>query len=125
MNHKKLSSLAALALVAGTVSQVEAKCTSPSTRQMNSMFAKIDLNHQKMYNEMSCEGQNLAMQLVNQSCAGKNSCAGLNSCKTANNSCAGKGSCKGNSPGPFTDKNKAIEVAKKHMANKRASTSGY
>lgn len=111
----KLSALAALGLLAGSMNQAHAACTPPSTAEMNTLFSQLDAEHQAMFNAMSCEGKNLAMKMANQSCKGKNSCKGMNSCKTAKNSCAGQGACKGVTPGPFTDKNEAIEMANKRM----------
>lgn len=120
--YVKLSSLAALSLVTGAMSQGCAKCTEPSSEQTQQMMSQLDRSHQKMYNSMDCEGKNMAMRMVNQSCAGQNSCAGENSCAGANNSCAGMGSCKGTSKGPFTDKNKAVEMANKKMMMKRSGS---
>lgn len=76
------------------------------------------------FQSMSPEGKALALKLANQACQGKNECKGLNSCKTSENSCAGTGSCKGTSPGPFTDKNKAVKVAAKKMLEKRSAING-
>jgi hypothetical protein len=122
MNFSKLSSLAALGLIAGAMGEAHAACQPPSSSQMSSLFNQLDQDHQHMYSSMNCEGQSLAMQLAMQSCKGKNSCKGMNSCATASNKCAGQGGCKGQSKGPFKDKNQAVEVAKKVMANKRAQT---
>ena len=124
MDKFKLSSLAALSLIAGSMAQAEAKCSAPSTSQTQSLYAQLDSAHQSMYDSMDCEGKKLAMKLAEQTCAGKNSCAGLNSCATQNNSCQGKGSCQGQSAGPFKDKNKAIDVAQQYMMNKRAKSMG-
>lgn len=130
MNNKsKLTTLAALGLVTGTMGTVEAAgpsstCVAPTSNQTKSLFSQLDPTHQQMFNSMDCEGQNLALQLANQSCKGKNSCAGLNSCKSQQNSCKGQGSCKGTATGPFTNKNDAVEVAEKHMAEKRMNSMG-
>lgn len=125
MKNFKLGSLAALGLIAGAMSQADARCTEPSSSQTQSLMSQLNRSHQKKYNAMDCEGKNLAMKLANQSCKGENSCKGLNSCKSDTNSCAGMGSCKGTSPGPFEDKNDAVDVASKHMESKRAKTGGY
>jgi len=111
----KLSTLAALGLVAGSMGYAEAACTAPSSAQMQHMNGQLDAEHQETFNSMSCEAQNEAMKMADQSCKGKNSCKGLNSCKSTKNSCAGKGSCKGTSEGPFKDKNKAVDIANKRM----------
>ena len=67
---------------------------------------------------LSDEGQNLALELANQTCKNQNGCDGKNSCQTDANDCAGKGE-RGHSPGPFTDKNLAVRVAAMH--DKRAT----
>jgi len=127
-NKSTLTTLAAMGLAVGAMGNLEAAnissttCVAPSQSQINTLFAQLDPMHQQMFNSMDCEGQNLALQLATQTCKGKNSCKGLNSCKTNQNSCAGQSSCKGTSPGSFTDKNKAIEVAQKHMAQKRMNS---
>lgn len=76
-----------------------------------------------LYYTLDNEGKQLARELASQSCAGHNKCKGLNSCKSANNECAGLGSCKGTSACGFSDKNTAVKVAVKHMAEKRTKTS--
>ncbi len=123
MEKLKLSALAAMTLVAGSMAQAEARCTNPSESQASSLFSQLDGSHQEMYNAMDCDGKNMAMQMAMQSCAGKNACKGQNSCKTQQNSCAGQGGCKGVSPGPFKDKNKAVDVAQM-MMDKRSQTMG-
>lgn len=119
----QLVSLAIMGLVAGTMAPIQVQaaqtCVSPSAASVQKLFTKLDAAHQQIYNSMDCEGKNLAIKLAEQSCKGKNTCKGLNSCKTDKNSCAGQGSCAGTSKGPFTDKNQAIDVASKHMADKR------
>ncbi|MBS0628784.1 MAG: hypothetical protein JSS30_01000 [Verrucomicrobia bacterium] len=121
----KLATIAALGLVACSMGQVEAadapttECVPPKPADKNKLLSQLDNAHAQMFNAMDCEGQNLALQLANQSCKGKNSCQGLNSCKSKKNSCAGLGACKGQSPGPFKDKNKAVAVANMQMAKKR------
>lgn len=118
-----LCSLIAMGLVAGGMSTAHAACQSPSSTQTQTLFSQINQSHQDMYNSMDCDGQNMAVKLAQQSCAGKNGCKGQNSCKTKDNSCAGQGSCKGKSSGPFEDKNKAVDVANK-MYQKRMNSMG-
>lgn len=119
MGKMKLCSLAAFALIAGSSAAQAADCRPPSASQSQTLLNQLDDDHQDTYRGMSCEGQNLAMKLSQQSCKGRNSCAGQNACAGANNSCAGKGSCKGTSSKPFEDKNKAVDVAQQVMAKKR------
>ncbi len=128
-----LSSLAAIGLLTATVgcaeaqrtgaavsqapSQAAAQCAKPAASDVQALYAKIDKTHQALFESMDCEGQNMALQAVNQTCKGKNSCKGLNSCATPKNDCAGLSSCKGTTKGPFADKNEAVDVA--NMARKR------
>ena len=102
MANKKtaLCSLAALGLVAGSMGQAEARCTSPSTEQKTTLFKQLDKKHQQMYDEMDCMGQNQAVNMAEQMCKP--------------NTCAGPGTCKQQ---PQT-KNSAIDVAYK-MYQKR------
>lgn len=111
----KLSSLAALGLIAGSMGTAHAACKPPSASEMQSVNSQLDSRHQKMLKSMSCEGQKLAVHMINQTCAGKNACKGQGACKSENNDCAGKNACKGQANGPFTDKNQAVELAHKRM----------
>lgn len=74
-----------------------------------------------MYKSLSPEGKNLALKLASQDCKGHNSCKGMGSCKSDKNSCAGQNACSGQSSCKFKDKNVAVKVAAKKMAEKRAT----
>ena len=120
-----------LALAGLAAGLVLASCENPSTsKNQTSMTTTKILSEQDLMAELSPEGKRtyqaldsagkkMALQLANQSCAGKNACAGQNSCATDINSCKGNGTCKGTSKGPFTDKNDAVKVAEMQMAKKR------
>jgi len=97
-------------------------CKAPSAERAQSLFAKLKPESIQMYNKLDCEGKNLAMEMAEQSCKGKNTCKGKNSCKTETNSCAGLGTCAKTSKGPFKDKNVAVQIATKMMAEKRANS---
>lgn len=73
-----------------------------------------------LYFSLNEEGKTLAREIASQQCAGKNACQGRNICKTDHNACKGKGSCKGQSACGFSNKNDAVEIAAKKMAEKRA-----
>ncbi len=75
-----------------------------------------------LFQSLSVEGKDLALQLANQECSGKNGCQGLNSCRNdaEGNSCAGQCSCRGHAAAPFKSKSLAIRVAAMH--DKRRST---
>jgi hypothetical protein len=83
-------------------------------------LSQLNSEGKSTYQSLNKEGKELALKLASQSCKGQNACKGLNSCKTKDNACAGKGGCQGTSKGPFTDKNAAVKVAAKHMAEKRS-----
>lgn len=73
----------------------------------------------KLYLSLDDEGKLLARKVASQLCNGTNDCRGLNACKTDNNDCAGQGSCRGKSKCAIGDKNLAVKLAAKHMAEKR------
>jgi hypothetical protein len=76
----------------------------------------------KQFQSLSPEGKALALKLASQRCNASNSCKGQNACKTDNNDCAGKGDCKGKSKCAFSDKNLAVQIASKLMAEKRTQS---
>lgn len=75
----------------------------------------------KTYTELTPEGKALARFVASQRCNGSNECKGLNACQTDTNKCAGQGSCKGTSKCAFADKNLAVKVVAKKMAEKRSN----
>lgn len=75
----------------------------------------------KTYNSLTPEGKALARFVASQRCNGSNECKGLNACQTDTNKCAGNGSCKGTSKCAFADKNLAVKVVAKKMAEKRSN----
>lgn len=75
----------------------------------------------KQYNSLSPEGKALARFVASQRCNGSNECKGLNACQTDTNKCAGQGKCKGTSKCAFSDKNLAVKVVAKKMAEKRSN----
>lgn len=79
----------------------------------------LSIEARACYIIMDAEGRALALKLASQTCHGQNDCKGLNSCAERYNTCAGLGTCKGTSPGPFDDKNMAVETAAKYMRDKR------
>lgn len=104
----------------------DASTSSQPSQQFTEQTLPSKLNPaaRAAFERMSPEGKTMALKLANQSCKGQNDCKGLNSCRTDKNSCAGMGSCKGTSKGPFDDKNTAVTVAAKAMAEKRMKAAG-
>jgi hypothetical protein len=82
----------------------------------------LELNDEgtKQYNSLTPEGKALARFVASMRCNGSNECKGLNACQTEHNNCAGQGKCKGTSKCAFADKNLAVKVVAKKMAEKRA-----
>lgn len=81
----------------------------------------INLNHKgrELYNSLTPEGKQLALQVASRRCNHANACKGLNACKTDDNDCAGKGACKGQSKCAVGDKNLAVKLAAQYMKNKQ------
>jgi hypothetical protein len=81
----------------------------------------LELNDQglKTYNSLSSEGKALARFVASQRCGKSNECKGLNACKTDENECAGQGKCKGQGKCAIADKNLAVDIVSKKMAEKR------
>jgi hypothetical protein len=81
----------------------------------------LELNEEgtRVYNNLSPEGKQLALRTASRSCNGTNECSGLNACATDKNKCAGKGSCKGQTKCAISDKNFAVKLSDKKMAEKR------
>jgi hypothetical protein len=71
------------------------------------------------YNKLTPEGKELARKVASARCNGTNECRGLNACLTDKNECAGKGACKGQGKCAMADKNLAVELVSKKMAEKR------
>lgn len=82
---------------------------------------KLELNDEgyRLYMSMDEEGRKLAREVASARCDHTNLCKGLNACKTDKNDCAGKGKCKGQGKCAFSDKNLAVKLASKKMAEKR------
>jgi len=85
------------------------------------LMSKLDYKGRQTYQSLGDEGKALARELAGMTCKGHNECKGLNSCRTDENECRGQGGCKGQSGCEFKDKNQAVEVAAKKMAEKRAN----
>ncbi len=90
-------------------------------RQLTEDDLLLELNEEgaELFRSLSPEGQQLALLLASRSCNSNNECAGTNACRTEYNKCAGLGECKGKTKCAFSDKNLAVKVAAKKMADKR------
>lgn len=83
------------------------------------LMSRLHSRGRATYNSLDEEGKALARRVASQKCSGGNECKGLNSCKGEENECAGHGDCKGQSGCEHKDKNQAVDVAAKKMAEKR------
>ena len=135
MKQQRLSKLALMGILTATVGcqsadekkngeETEKKEESEisyraGTMSEEDLLSQLDEKGKALYYSLDEEGRGLALKLASMTCAGGNECAGLNSCKTADNPCAGQGSCTGKTACGFADKNLAVKVAAKHMAEKR------
>jgi len=85
----------------------------------NELLLYLNQKGRKLYNSLSPEGKELALKVASRRCNNANECKGLNACKTDENDCAGKGACKGKTKCSLGDKNLAVKLAAKKMAEKR------
>lgn len=83
----------------------------------------LELNNDgvTLYKSLTPAGKQLALKVASAMCNGTNECSGLNGCKTDHNECAGKGACKGKGKCAIADKNLAVQLVAKKMAEKRAN----
>jgi len=88
----------------------------------NELLMYLNAKGRKAYNGLSPEGKELARKVASRRCNNANECKGLNACKTDDNECAGQGQCKGQTKCSFGDKNLAVKLVAKKMAEKRQST---
>jgi hypothetical protein len=88
------------------------------------LFGMVNSKSWALYQSLDPEGKALALKLASQTCNNTNDCKGQNACKTDQNDCAGQGSCKGKSKCAFGNKNDAVKVAAKLMAEKRGKLNG-
>lgn len=92
-----------------------------ASREMTKDDLLLELNQEgaDLFNSLSLEGQELALKLASRGCNNMNECKGQNACRTDRNKCAGQGACKAQTKCAFSDKNLAIKVAARKMAEKR------
>ena len=84
------------------------------------LLMELNDNGIKLYKSLDPEGKALARLVASQRCNATNACKGLNACQTEKNACAGKGDCKAKGKCAFSDKNLAVKVVAKKMAEKRS-----
>jgi len=81
----------------------------------------LELNNDgvTLYHSLDKEGKELARYVASQRCMGSNACKGLNACQQADHACMGQGECKGQGKCSLPDKNLAVKLVAKKMAEKR------
>lgn len=142
MKNKKLKELALLGLAGGLLLNSQLLADTQKTEKTETTSAQDDPNKgnlgyrlmtedellleltdegANLYNSLSPEGKELAIFVASQRCQGSNECKGLNACQTDTNDCAGKGQCKGTGKCAVADKNLAVKIVAKKMAEKRAA----
>lgn len=150
MKNKKLKYLALLGLSAGLVANASAATSNTETNKKtgnapqekpkatdkddpnkgnlgyhlmteDELLSELTDDTAKLYEGLSPEGKKLARFVASQRCNGSNECKGLNACQTDNNKCAGQGKCKGTSKCAISDKNLAVKIVAKKMAEKRSN----
>lgn len=84
------------------------------------LLLQLNQNTAQIYKLLSPEGKKLALEIASRSCNGTNKCKGTNACRTEHNACLGQGQCKGQTVCAISDKNLAVKLAAKKMAEKRA-----
>lgn len=92
-------------------------------RPMTEDELMLQLNEEgaHLYRSLTPEGKKLALSVASRSCNGTNECKGLNACATDKNKCAGKGNCKGQTKCAVSDRNLAVKIAARKIAEKRAN----
>jgi hypothetical protein len=86
------------------------------------LLSQLNEKGKKLYESLDAEGKQLAREVASQRCNGTNQCKGLNACETEDNKCAGQGACKGKTKCALANKNDAVKIVAKKMAEKRAKT---
>lgn len=142
MKKRSFKQIAILGIITGCVSvnpllAADAAATKPATTTTDDPNAGnlgyhlltedellLDLNDEgyKLYMSLTPEGKALAREVASTRCNGSNECAGLNACASDKNKCLGQGACKGQSKCAISDKNLAVKLAAKKMAEKREKT---
>lgn len=77
---------------------------------MESFYNRLSTENQKKFMALDAQHKMMAVQMLEQSCKGKNDCAGLGGCRTAQHDCAGKNDCKGQGGPAIQDANRAVQA---------------
>lgn len=95
------------------------------TPDMQAFFNSLTPEAQKQFTQLDAEHKMMAIEMMQSSCAGKNSCKGLGGCATASHSCAGKNGCKGEGGAPLKNPSDAVSVQfTNQMGEREKATDG-
>lgn len=130
MKKKNLASLAFIGLSSGLLITYpllsEDSSTDPNSENVgyhlmteDELFSLLNAKGRALYKSLSPEGKKLALETASARCNGTNQCKGLNACRTDKNDCAGQGACQGQGKCALSDKNLAVKLVAKKMAEKR------
>ncbi len=110
-------------LIKDPFSELEDSNGNLGYHMMTEKELRLEVNQEgwDLYQSLDEEGKTLALAVASQRCDHMNLCKGLNACQTDQNACAGKGECKAKGKCAFSDKNLAVKVVAKKMAEKRAN----
>jgi hypothetical protein len=97
----------------------EQEQNSMSVQEM-AFASQLNTQAKQMFDAMSEQARQMAMQTASAGCKGKNTCRGLGGCPTEDNSCKGKNACKGKGGGPVGP-NDAVSLVSAQMGQKRAN----
>lgn len=101
------------------VEETNGNIASAGDMTEDSLLLQINQKTAELYQSLTPEGKELAIELAGRGCNGQNTCKGRNACRTDKNSCMGKGECKGQTICAFSDKADAVKVAAELMKKKR------
>lgn len=80
-----------------------------------SFYFSLDETHRELFLELDLKHQQMALEMCQQGCFGKNACRGLGGCKTNQHACHGLNRCKGQGGAPISDPNLCVEIQHEHQ----------
>jgi|GEM_PF-2352671 len=122
MKKRNLATLAALGVTAGLTfgcqqsgsnKQTETKPAAVAEQMkpdMAAFYKTLSPEAQKQFDALDADHKEMAVEMANQSCNGKNKCSGMGGCASEKNSCAGQNSCKGEGGAPVKNADEAVEA---------------
>lgn len=134
---KKKHDLATLALIGISAGLIVGGCQKQAQGQgngaasaekmspdMQAFYNSLSADAKQKFNQLDAQHKMMAVEMMQQSCNGKNSCAGMGGCASGQHTCAGKNSCKGQGGAPVKNANKAVEAQYNNQMQQRQKTNG-